>query len=447
MELVSQTDSRMKTYSFHRGGFVFEDPYAPLSTSIETAFLPVFSVIPLIQHMGNKAYPTVFIGEYIKEGMLIGRGQGPGSANIHATVPGKVVRMASWKTIDGIANDALVIRMEGSFEKLGKKETVFPWDELPPFELQRLIAEYGIVEMDEGGRPVADLLSDLAPVKEPITLVIRCVFDDPWLAADMALCNERLKAVVEGGIITAVAGKAARIVYAVSYKEKQIADNILGEVNILQHSLSSKIPVAVVPVGNRYPQHNKRELELVLRDYEKKENTPLGCLFMLGPSTLSAVHDAVKFHKPILDRYVAVGGSAVKNPKVIKARIGTRLRDIFGQCGGLIAASTRIAVGSPLSGRVVLDLDEPVTKTSYAVLAHLEKDVGGTVARNCIDCGECRAVCPVGIDPEELYKQIISKPEKFLSSECHGCGCCEVVCPSRLPISTTIRATNKEARV
>ncbi|MDR2446865.1 MAG: SLBB domain-containing protein [Treponema sp.] len=436
-----------RMYSFPRGGFVFEDPYAPRSASIETAFLPVFSVIPLIQHTGNKAYPVVFIGEYVKEGMLIGRGQGPGSANIHATVPGKVVRMASWKTVEGVANDALVIRMEGSFERLGKKEAVYPWSDLPPFELQRLIAEYGIVELDAGGKPVSDILNALNIGKEAISLVIRCVFDDPWLAADKAICEERIKEIVEGGFITAKACDAKNIVYAVSHTEKRLIGNIQKTVKTLQNLHSIPTPIAVVPVGNRYPQHNQRELELVLREYEKKENVVLGNLFMISPSTLSAIHDAVKLHKPILDRYIAVGGSAVKTPKVFKARIGTRLRDLFEQCGGLTAPPARIVIGSPLAGRAALDLDEPVTKTSYAALALLEKDVGGAVSRSCIDCGECRAVCPTGLDPELLYKRITCCPDHPAVLECHGCGCCEVVCPSRLPISTTIYTSAKESHI
>jgi electron transport complex protein RnfC len=448
MELVPQTDCRMnmnmkKIYSFPRGGFVFEDSYAPELSSIETAFLPVLSVIPLLQHRGSKAQPIVYVGEYVKEGMLVGRAQSEGAVNVHATVPGKVVRTASWKNVDGIAHEALVIRMEGSFEKLGKPETVFQWDDEQPLELQRLIAEYGVVEMDRGGRAVSELLGDLALSKEPVTLVARCVFDDPWLTAERAVCAERLKAVVEGVLIAAKACGAKRIVYAVSCKEKQLASSLQHTMNTIQSRHPKQLPYSVVTVGNRYPQHNGRELELVLREYEKKETVPLGRLFMISPSTLSALYDAVVFHKPILDRYVAVGGSAVKSPKVIKTRIGSRLRDLFEQCGGFSSEPSRVIIGSPLSGRAVRDLDEPVTKTSYAAVAMLDKEVGGTVTRSCVCCGECREVCPVGLDPEDLYKRILANPEAPPLSECHGCGCCELICPSRLPLSTTIRASGK----
>jgi electron transport complex protein RnfC len=91
----------------------------------------------------------------------------------------------------------------------------------------------------------------------------------------------------------------------------------------------------------------------------------------------------------------------------------------------------------------VVDLDEPVVKTSYAIFALLKKQVRGTTVRNCIGCGECRMVCPVRLDPEELYKQalVMTKNGGWTGSragECHGCGCCEVVCPSRLALSSVI---------
>jgi electron transport complex protein RnfC len=324
--------------------------------------------------------------------------------------------------------------MEGSFEKLGKREESFLWESLTAFDLQRIIAEYGIVEMEGGGRPVTELISALRAAKEPLTLVVRCVFDDPWLVADYVLCRERLKAVVEGSIIAARASRVKRIVYAVSSRERTLGLQLAAEAE------PWGLPVSLVLVGSRYPQRNRRELELVLRNYEKKEGGEMGSLLILGPATLAAVHDAVKLKKPILDRYVAVGGSAVKYPQVMKVRIGTRIGEIFAECGGFVDKPKRIASGSPLQGRLVVDLDEPVIKTSYAVFALLEGHIGGELSRNCISCGECRSVCPVGLDPEELYKKsrAILRRGAGRAGECHGCGCCEVVCPSRLPLSASI---------
>jgi electron transport complex protein RnfC len=430
-----------KVYSFPRGGISLDDPAVPGGGESVVAFLPGFSVIPLIQHSGARAYPVVSIGDSVREGMLIARGQGRGSANIHATVPGRVMRMVSWKKQDSV-NDALVIRMEGSFEKLGRREEIFPWEGLGCFELQRIIADYGIVEMEGSGCPVSDMLSGLRKAAEPYTLVVRCVFDDPWLAADKALCRERIKAVAEGSVIIGRAARAGRVIFALSYGERELGKALLAEAAMWD------IPVSLVLTGSRYPQRNRRELELVLRRYAKNESIELGSLLILGPATLAAVFDAVKLKKPILDRYVAVGGSAVKTPQVMKVRIGTRIGEVFAECGGFVGRPKRIASGSPLQGSPVADLDEPVIKTSYALFAVFESHMGDGESRNCIGCGECRAVCPVGLDPEELYKKALAKTERSpgagsgtgsdAEKECHGCGCCDVVCPSRLPLSACI---------
>ncbi|MCL1814785.1 MAG: SLBB domain-containing protein [Treponema sp.] len=426
----------MKIYSFLRGGIRYTDTTVPPRDSSVTAFLPGLSIIPLVQHVGSKANPVVSIGDRVSEGMLIGRGQGLGSANIHATVPGRVVRTVSWKMAEGLTNDALVIKLDGSFDKLGRHEEIFPWQSLPPFELQRIIAEYGIVEMEGSGRPVSDMFYSLRSAKDPVSLVVRCVFDDPWLAADYVLLRERLAAVAEGSRIAARAGRMGRIVLVFSRREKELAQ-------LLFDSLArSEFPVTLVLAGSRYPQRNRRELEMVLRRFAVQEGIELGTILALGPATLAAIHDAVKLKKPILSRYVAVGGSAIKKPQVMKVRIGTRIGEIFAECGGFVDKPRRIGSGSPLLGRAVVDMDEPVIKTSFAIFAFLSGQLGDSGRNKCTGCGECRAVCPVGLDPEILYKYMNGSENRDSrtgrAAECHGCGCCEVVCPSRLPLSTSI---------
>ncbi|MDR0315671.1 MAG: SLBB domain-containing protein [Treponema sp.] len=430
----------MKVYSFPRGGLSFEDPSVPSKGPSIAAFLPALSVIPLVQYPGERAYPLVTVGDHVREGMLVGRGGSSGSVNVYATVPGRVLRTVTWKDGEGRDIEALVIRMEGSFERLGKREEHSSWSKMNSHDLQRLITEFGIVEMEGSGHPLAETI---ASFKNSVTLslVVRCVFDDPWLAADYALCRERLAAVVEGTFIAAKArGMVRRVVFAVSHREKDMGEAMLAE------AAKWDIPASLVLVGSKYPQRNRRELELALRNYEKSEGIELGSLLILGPATLAAVYDAVVFKRPVLDRYVAVGGSAVKNPQVMKVRIGKRIGDLIEECGGFIGKPRRIATGSPLLGKTVVDLDEPVTKTSYAVFAMLKDQVGDYARRDCISCGECRSVCPVGIDPEELYKQIIRTASRMPedAAECHGCGCCEVVCPSRLPLTDTILGRSRE---
>jgi len=430
----------MKIYSFPRGGLSYDDPTAPSRDTVENAFLPTISVIPLGSST-KRVYPVVSVGDMVKEGMLIGRASGSGAVNVHATVPGKIIRKISWKDRDGLDNDALVISMEGAFEKLGRKEESYIWKSISGYDIQRIFSDCGIVEMENAGRSLADMISSCRRDNENITLVIRCVFDDPWLAADYALCNERLEAVIEGAAIAAKAVfKVKHVIFAVSHHEKELLQKIYNASGRLE------IPSSVVLIGGRYPQRNSRELELALRIYEKKEDMELGSFLILGPAVLAACYDAVAHKRPILDRYVAVGGSAVRYPQIVKVRIGTRIRELIDHCGGFSQAPGKIVVGSPLSGREVMYLDEPVTKTCYAIVAMSNAQAAVHKQQNCINCGECRAVCPVGLDPQDIYKRIVSLGIDYAEANgCHGCGCCKIVCPSALPLFETILEKNSEA--
>jgi electron transport complex protein RnfC len=81
----------MKIYAFPRGGLSFDDPTVPPRDSYAAAFLPVFSVIPLDNSAGGKVYPLVSAGEMVREGQLLGRASGHGTANVHASVPRRVI--------------------------------------------------------------------------------------------------------------------------------------------------------------------------------------------------------------------------------------------------------------------------------------------------------------------------------------------------------------------
>jgi electron transport complex protein RnfC len=203
-------------------------------------------------------------------------------------------------------------------------------------------------------------------------------------------------------------------------------------------------------------------MNAVLSKYIKHENAVKSRFLTLSPATLAAVYDAVVLRAPVLERYIAVGGPAVKYPSVLRVRIGSRLRDLFAECGGFHGgtdgadgpAPDFAVIGSPLLGRAAV-LDEPVLKTSRAVFApaakrhkrilkalpfnDLQKFLPPEV---CINCGECRSVCPAKLDPEHLYKWIRTGPHTDamlrLVSNCIGCGCCEAVCPSKLPLCATI---------
>lgn len=462
----------MKVYSFPHGGISFDDPASPRRGSSVLSFLPSAVVVPLTALNGSRALPVVSTGERVREGQLIARRQGAGSANIYSPVPGAVVDNSALTITHEALCDSMVIRTEGSFSMLGKREETRNWRNFSALELRELITEMGVVEMDGAGMPLSDVFSLYQRSDTTVSLVVRCVFDDPWLAADYVLIRERLEAVAAGAVIAARAVCAREIIVAVSSPESALGAELSAAITAAQNEKT--IPSTMILVGSRYPQRNTRELELALRQCERKEKRDFGELLFMGPATFAAVFDAVALRRPVLDRYVAVGGSAVRHPQILRARLGCRLAQIFEECGGFTARPKRVAFGSPLSGRPVFSLDEPLTTASYAVFAVNEEKAGFIMnprvldlrqesrlgykpekksetpafmhgyarSHNCIGCGECRVVCPVGLDPEDLYKMLSTKTYTSRLAEltrlCHGCGCCEAVCPSRLPLSRLI---------
>ena len=474
----------MKNYAGLHGGISFEDSMAPQRGESSLSFLPALAIIPLAAQNGRLSLPIVRAGDTVREGQLVARRQGAGSANIHSTVPGKILSTISWNVARTVIYNSIVIQMEGSFTLLGKEKKSYEWRNLSAFELRELINDFGIVEMDGTGTPISDKISLYHKAEEPVSLVVRCVFDDPWLAADYALCKERIEDIAAGAVIAARAAAAEQIVISVSVPEKALGlallekiSNILNENALFNEEAEAEaearqnsVPLLnIVTVGSKYPQRNALELNKSLRQFEKKERVNFGAPLFISVSTLAAIYDALVFRKPALDRYVAVGGSAVRHPKVLKARVGTRLAQLFEECGGFSSPPKRIAIGSPLLGRPATSLDEPLTQASYAVFAvaeekrglnknpfvldlrrrsrlGLESEKEGVAQKQsyaqalpCIGCGECRSVCPVGLDPEDLYKELIqgiwTKSTAALLGKCHGCGCCEAICPSRLPLS------------
>lgn len=53
--------------------------------------IPQYCYIPMKQHPGAPAKPVVRAGAMVREGQIIGEAQGSSGANVHASVPGRVV--------------------------------------------------------------------------------------------------------------------------------------------------------------------------------------------------------------------------------------------------------------------------------------------------------------------------------------------------------------------
>jgi Na+-transporting NADH:ubiquinone oxidoreductase subunit A len=188
--------------------------------------------------------------------------------------------------------------------------------------------------------------------------------------------------------------------------------------------------------------------------------------------------------RPLIDRIVLVAGPGVSKPGWYRIRIGTPFAHIschllksveYGPWriirGGILTGSTVSSSeeGLRYSGHEITVIREHASRDLYRFLnpgfaydsyarvtmstwlpilkRRLDSSVHGGV-RPCVQCNFCDEVCPVGIYPHLIWKQVSAgfTEESFRLRPhlCVGCGLCDYVCPSKIDISRAVRSARAE---
>ncbi len=141
---------------------------------------------------------------------------------------------------------------------------------------------------------------------------------------------------------------------------------------------------------------------------------------------------------------------AVREPKNLHVRIGVDIDSVIEQCGGADAQVNKIVLGGPMMGQCAYNPNTPVTKGVSGVLLLADHERERPLA-NCVRCGGCVSVCPIGLMPLMLYAFARkgfyerARDEQHLL-DCIECGSCAYQCPSRLPLVQQIRAAKSALR-
>ena len=410
--------------SFERGGIrIRDDRETDQPLPIANAFLPNSAVVLLKQHAGAPARCIVRRGEFVREGMVIGRGEGRGSSNIHAPVPGVVRDIRRVPLAEGGETEAVVIALEGSFDRLGRRMERYVWKGMSRGDVLRTIKDRGVVDVEVPGQPLFDLLSDR---ESGGLLILNGVESEPYLRTEASLIRERALEIFDGLALLAKVLAPSRTVVAVD--ESCPTEGLIS-------AAGTETPPEIIRLKTRYPQDMRNQLLEAIVGAKRKSSASA---LIIRPSTAMALHEAVVLAKPMMERYVTVSGGAIKRPAVLKVRIGTPVGDLIEECGGFLGPPARIVLGGPIRGFSVHDLDAPVTKTSSAVIALSEREVGRLRRGPCIRCGRCAEVCPERLDPERLFRLITNRrydeAQAWRLRDCTLCGSCGYICPARVPL-------------
>jgi electron transport complex protein RnfC len=417
--------------TFRHGGIRTEgeDTWIPRHP-VQSAFLPNRAVVLLKQHSGSPARCVVRRGEYIREGMVIGRANGNFSGNVHAPVPGIVKEIRATLLPDGGEAEAVVIALEGSFDRLGRRLERYVWSSMSRSDMLQTINERGVIETEPPGRPVFDILRQRARTD---LLVLNAIESEPFLKTETALFLDKANEVIDAMGILRKLLEPARMVIAVDSPEIEKA--ALEAASLAAAGASSLPSIEILHLERKYPQDLDGQLLDAIEGPRRRAKAEF---LTIRPTTAFAIFEAIVLAKPMLERYVTVGGKSVKRPAVLKARIGTSIGDLLAECGGFQGRPARLLVGGPFRGIAAYDLEAPITKTTTAILALSDSEVGRLRRSPCIRCGRCARACPEGLDPNRLYR-FLGKGRSVEASleglgQCTLCGSCGYICPSRVPL-------------
>ena len=393
---------------------------------------PEVLVYPLSQHIGAPAVPCVKTGDTVLLGQKIAAAAGFVSANIHASVSGKVKSIEKRLHPNGSYAESIVIENDGQDKaEPGLLQPERDYKKLSPKEIIGLIQEAGIVGMGGATFPTHVKLSppDTAKIDYVIINGAEC---EPYLTSDHRAMLETPEDILTGlAVMLQIFGLTEGYIGIEDNKPDAIA-NMKAAAGHFKDAV-----VHIVPLRTKYPQGAEKQLISAITGRKVKPGQlpwQVGCI-VSNIDTSASIMRAVVKNQPLIQRIVTIGGDALKNPMNYRVRTGTPFSYILEQSGGFAQEPKKVLMGGPMMGMAVPNLDVPVIKGTSGILAFGEKAARLEQELPCVRCAECLYVCPMNLQPNLLDKMSradnFDALEKLHISDCIECGSCAFVCPSK----------------
>lgn len=427
----------MKTFKI--GGVHPEENKLASKSAIEVLPLPQKVCIPIVQHLGAPSTLVVEKGATVKAGQLLAKADAFICANVHSSVSGKITKIDSVTDTSGYRKTSVFIDVEGDEweESIDKSATIIKEIKLSKEEIIAKIKDMGIVGL--GGATFPTHVKLMVPQgKKADVLIINGVECEPYLTSDHRVMLEKAEEMLIG---VSILMKGLGVDKAMIGIENNKADAI----SHLQSLLSGFKGIEVHALKVKYPQGAEKQLIKALINREVpagKLPIEVGCV-VSNAGTAFAVYEAVQKNKPLFERVVTVTGKSVKKPSNFMVRLGVAVNELIEKAGGLPEDTGKVISGGPMMGKALNSLEVPVVKGTSGILIMTQKESKRVEIQNCIRCGKCITVCPMGLEPYLLAQ--VAENGNFETAEnervmdCIECGSCHYTCPSGRPLLDYLR--------
>ena len=411
--------------------FISEDTGA-FSCTV-SAFLPRAAIVPFDCEPNGRSDVLVRAGDIVREGQTIAQST---YSSVQATIPGTVEAVSAVQLPDGTLGQAATINLGGAFSFTGKPRRRIDWNFCEIGMIQRLLAEHGVVNTFAGCEPLCAQILNLHP-RSARVLAVRLFDDDPSRVTEAFIAQHHATEVCEGAAIVAKAMGARGVVFAYGAS---------GHGATWHGDASFAVPVCeVVCDTTRYPAGTRHDIVAAVKRQCKDE--PFSAIgnrdvYIDAPTALAA-YRAVALSTPLMETYVHVTGGCLNAAAMMRVRIGTTLGDLAAQCGGFKRPVAGIVVNGITTGFSVSSLAVPVSKMVKSVAFLPARKARRQHDEECVRCGSCRKVCPVGLYPDMFRRSFLHGADatelekRFAETSvlCTDCALCNAVCPARLPLS------------
>lgn len=411
--------------------------------------LPLYShyYSSLLQRDGEKAIPTVRLGDHVNKGDIIARPTSHMALHRHAPTSGEVTAIIEITEShpSAVTTYAIEITADGLDTPGDQFPAISDYRSLSRTDLLKRVFRAGIAGMGGAGFPTEKKLD----IKQNVdTLIINGAECEPYITCDDLLMRHHGEDILKGALIFAHLIKAKHILVGIEdNKPEAIAAMIAASKTIAQD-----IPITIHSMPTQYPMGSRHQIAHYLMGkkpdiHKRSYQSGFVCH---NVATAKATYDAVVKGQALTERLITFSGDGIEKPGVYLTKVGTNLADI-AQTIGIDQHCDDIIFGGTMMGfSINPDIAKPnntlkplvVKRETTSVLAFKTPPSKSlrypSNEENCIRCGHCADVCPMDLLPQQL--QFYGKHNEFDKLQqnrlfdCIECGLCTYVCPSDIPL-------------
>jgi len=381
--------------------------------------------MPLESKLGYTYNPTVEVGTYVYIGDVIGKNN-TSDMTLKSSVSGTVVGFQDKYISNGKLVKCIVI--ENDFKekyrnKVGKKKDITKYSKN---EFIHLLKSSGITGLGGSDFPTYIKYDTDDNIKYLIVNAAEC---EIYTSADAGLMYNYTEEILEGIDAIMEIMNIEKAYIAIDSKNEKIIKKFLKHINTYPN-----IFVYALPGG--YPSGYERYLvnEILGLTYERLPKE-VGVINN-NVSTIYAIYELLKYQKPLTERIVTISGPGIKKKANYKVKIGTNFSEIMLKTEGYNNISNPLLVaGGAMMGKTIPSDELIITKDLNTILVLEDKP---TKTYNCIKCGKCAEVCPVGLMPSMIIDNK-KRAQNLKIEKCVNCGLCSYVCPSKIEVRELIK--------